>query len=197
LAQYEEPVHSPPFRRHPHARPLPTSRPDRAHGVRRRLRSPDHCAATGIVTLSTGSASFTINDYVSATGFGFVGLITTNPTTTLTFTFAKTGTIVNEIFQVYNPAYANGSVVTTPAQKIGDLRAQIGALGLAAGIATSLDVKLRDALAAIGASNTALACTALQELAGQVNALSGKKLSAADAAAILSAIGTIRGQLGC
>jgi hypothetical protein len=152
---------------------------------------------TGIVTVATGSASFTLNDYVSATGFGFVGFVTTNPTITLTFTFAKTGTIVNEIFQVYNPAFANAAVVTTPAQKIGALRAQIGALALSGGIATSLDVKLRDALAAIGASNTALACSSLQDLADQVKALSGKKLVPSDVTAILSAITAIQGQLGC
>ena len=152
---------------------------------------------TGVITVSTGSNTFTLNDYVSATGFGFVGFVTTNPTTTLTFTFVKSGTIVNEIFQVYNAAYANAAVATTPAQKIGDLRSLIGALTLSTGIETSLDAKLRDALAALDASNAALACTALQDVINQVSALSGKKLTPADAADILAQVGVIRTQIGC
>jgi hypothetical protein len=153
---------------------------------------------TGPITVSTGSGdSFTINDYVSSTGYGFVGFITTNPTTTLTFTFAKSGTIVNEIFQVYNAAYANGAVVTTPVQKIDALRTLIGGLSLSSGIKLSLDAKLRDALTALGASNTALACSDLQDVIGQAIALSGKKLTPSDAAAIVTQAGAIRTQLGC
>jgi hypothetical protein len=153
---------------------------------------------TGPITVSTGSGdSFTLTDYVSVTGFGFVGFVTTNPTTTVTFTFAKSGTIVNEIFQVYNAAYANGAVVTTPSQKISDLRAQIVALTLASGIGTGLDAKLRDALAALSTSNKPLACSDLQDLINQANALSGKKMSIAAAAGIVSKAVAIRTQLGC
>ena len=155
-------------------------------------------APTGAITVSTGSGdSFTLNDYVSGTGYGFVGFVTANPTTTITFTFAKSGTIVNEIFQVYNPAYANGVAVTTPSQKITDLRSEITALTLASGIGTSLDAKLRDALAALAASDTALACTDLRDSISQVKALSGKKLSAAAAADIVAKLSAIRTQLGC
>ncbi len=152
---------------------------------------------TGAITVTVGSASFTLNDYVSSTGFGFVGFVTTNPATTITFTFAKSGTIVNEIFQVYNAAYANGATVTTPAQKIGDLRSLISGLALASGISTSLDAKLSDALAALGSGDTALACSSLQDLINQSNALSAKKLTASDAAAIVTNAGVIRTQLGC
>jgi hypothetical protein len=153
---------------------------------------------TGAITVSTGSGdSFTLNDYVSSTGYGFVGFVTTNPTTTITFTFAKSGSIVNEIFQVYNPAFANGAVVTTPAQKITDLRAQIAALTLGTGTGVSLDAKLRDALAALAASNQPLACSDLQDVINQANALSGKKLTVAAAAGIVSKAGAIRAQLGC
>lgn len=153
---------------------------------------------TGVITVGTGSGdSFTLNEYVDGTGFGFVGFVTTNPTTTLTFTFVKSGSIVNDIFQVYNPAYANGAVVTTPVQKIGDLRSLIGALTLATGIGTSLDAKLRDALAALGASNMPLACSDLQDVINQANALSGKKMTPANAATIVSKSSAIRTQLGC
>jgi len=154
--------------------------------------------ATGPITVNTGSGdSFVLTDYVDATGFGFVGFVTTNPTTTITFTFAKSGTIGNEIFQVYNAAYANGVAATTPSQKITDLRAQVAALNLAGGIGTSLDAKLRDALAAVAASNQLLACTDLQDVISQAIALSGKKLSASEAANIVSSAGAIRTQLGC
>jgi hypothetical protein len=153
---------------------------------------------TGAITVSTGSGdSFTLNDYVSSTGYGFVGFVTTNPTTTITFTFAKSGTIVNEIFQVYNAAYANGSATTTPAQKIADLRAEISALTLASVIGTSLDAKLRDALAALGSSNTPLACSDLQDVINQANALAGKKMTSSTAADVVGKSGTIRTQLGC
>jgi hypothetical protein len=152
---------------------------------------------TGIITVNTGANTFTLNDYVSATGYGFVGFVTSNPATTLTFTFAKTSTLVNDIFQVYNAAFANAVQVTTPAQKIGDLRSLIGALTLATGIGTSLDAKLRDALAALDASNTPLACVALQDAINQAKALSGKKLAPADVTDIVARATDIRTQIGC
>jgi hypothetical protein len=153
--------------------------------------------ATGPVTLHFGSETVVINDYVDTSGNGFFGFIATTPVTTIEFTFAKSGTIQNDIFQVYNPAYANGTVVPPPEDLIADLRTVIAELGLPKGTATSLDAKLRAALSALDAGQTARACTSLQDLINYANAQSGKKLTASDAASIIAAAISIRTELGC
>ena len=76
-------------------------------------------------------------------------------------------------------------------------RALIGALTLSSGIETSLDAKPRSAVAALGASNSALACSDLLDVISQVNALSGKKLTPADAADVVARVVVIRTQIGC
>jgi hypothetical protein len=155
--------------------------------------------ATGPVTLHFGTETVVINDYVNSSGNGFFGFIATTPVTTIEFTFAKSGTIQNDIFQVYNPAYANGTLPppATPEEMIADLRIVISDFGLAKGMANSLDSKLRAALSALDAGQTAQACTSLQDLINYANAQSGKKLTASDAASIVAAAVGIRTELGC
>lgn len=153
---------------------------------------------TGPVTLHFGTETVVLNSFLDASGNGFFGFISTAPTTTIEFTFAKSGTIQNDIFQVYNPAYANGTVAPPPPEDlIADLRTAIAGLGLHKGTANSLDAKLRAALRALDAGQTAQACASMQDLINHANAQSGKKLNASDAADIIAAATSIQTGLGC
>ncbi len=152
---------------------------------------------TGPVTLQVGGATLVVNDFLDAAGNGFFGFVATDPAATLSFTFARSGTIGNDIFQVYNPAVAFGSAQATPEERIAGLRDGVSALGLQGGIAASLDAKLRAALAALAAGNAAAACSALQDFVDQLAAQSGKHVPTADAAALSAEAELVRAALGC
>lgn len=153
---------------------------------------------TGPVTLQFGSQSFNLEDYLSATGYGFVGFVSTTPSNTITFTYHQASTLVNEIFQVYEPEFANSTAtVQTPQQQIASAQAFIAGLGMASGNANSLTSKLTAALAALTANNTPLACSSLQDLINATNAISDKKMPAADAATLVSDANAIRAAIGC
>jgi subtilisin-like proprotein convertase family protein len=66
-------------------------------------------------------------------------------------------------------------------EAIGDLRDLVAGMGIHHGIANALDSKLRAALAALEADDTAGACVALQDFQNLVNAQTGKKLSVSQA----------------
>ncbi len=159
--------------------------------------SPDG-TPTGTVTLRIGSESVAINPYVSSTGNGFFGFVAT-ASDTVTYTFVKSGSIFNDVFQIYNPAYAEAPEVSTeiPAEMIADLRAAIGTLGYTGGTRASMDSKLVNALAALNASNVPAACSALQDLINHVRAQRGKRISASNASLIIAATVAIRAELGC
>lgn len=157
---------------------------------------PPPGSTTGPVTLQIGTETVVINPYLDAGGNGFFGLVAT-ASNTVSFTFVKSGTIQNDIFNVYNPAYANAPASATPAQMIMDLRDVIAGFTLANGIANSFDAKLKAASEALGAGEGALACSSLQDLINQVNALSGRKISAGDAAMVVARTMDIRNALGC
>lgn len=153
---------------------------------------------TGPVTLQFGSQSFNLEDYLSAQGYGFVGFISTTPSNTITFTFQQASTLVNEIFQVYEPEFANSTAtVQTPQQQIASAQAFIAGLGMASGNANSLTSKLNAALAALAANNTPLACSSLQDLINATGAITDKKLLAADAATLIGDANSIRAAIGC
>jgi len=85
----------------------------------------------------------------------------------------------------------------TPANSTQNLQATVDGFGLPDGTVTALNAKLRNALAAISAGDTAGACSALKDFINQVNALTGKKLTAAQASTLITAAESIRAQLGC
>jgi hypothetical protein len=85
----------------------------------------------------------------------------------------------------------------TPAERIADLRTTIADLDLPTGIATSFDAKLRTALAALDAGDTALACSSLQDLMNELHALSGKKIAVAGAAILIAEVTGVRTEIGC
>lgn len=155
-------------------------------------------AVTGPVTLQIGNETVVVTSYLDANGNGFFGFVATADDT-VKFTFAQSSTLQNEIFQVYNPAYANAPVVggEDPEEMIEDLQSTVAAMNLSAGLATSIDAKLRAAIAALSVDDTTLACAALQDLVNYVNAQRGKKLSIADADTILAAVASIRDELDC
>jgi hypothetical protein len=84
-----------------------------------------------------------------------------------------------------------------PAKAIADLRAMVTGLSLHHGIATALNSKLQDALAALDVGDTASACDSLQAFLNQVRAQNGKKLTSAQAEGLTDAANDIRALLGC
>lgn len=85
----------------------------------------------------------------------------------------------------------------TTGQKLTDLDAQVRALGLPNGIANSLLVKLQGAQAALDSGDTTAACGKLGAFVNEVEAQSGKKIPASEAAALVAAANDLKAQLGC
>ena len=85
----------------------------------------------------------------------------------------------------------------TPANNAQNLQATLLGFGLPSGTATSLNAKLRSVLDAIQSGDTAAACSALKDFINEVNAQTGKKLTAAQAATLIAAATSLRTQLGC
>jgi hypothetical protein len=84
-----------------------------------------------------------------------------------------------------------------PAQAIADLRALVTGLGLHHGIATALNSKLQDALAALEGGDTPGACDSLRAFLNQVRAQNGKKLTDAQAEVLTDVANELRALLGC
>lgn len=162
------------------------------------VTAPPPGSATGVVTVRIGSESVAINQYLDENGNGFFGLVA-SAADAVEFTFVKSASLQNDIFQVYNPAYSIAPAGGDPdaQEQIDDLRAVIAGLGYAGGITASLDSKLRTATSALLAGNTAAACTALRDLINHSSALRGKKISVAHANAIIAAAEGIIAELGC
>jgi hypothetical protein len=85
--------------------------------------------------------------------------------------------------------------VLSPSQQVVNLIDLVNDLPSPPG--NSLTAKLQGILADINAGNTAGACTKLAAFINEVQAQSGKQISAADAALLIQAAQTIRGALGC
>jgi hypothetical protein len=83
------------------------------------------------------------------------------------------------------------------ADQINDGSALLDSFQLPAGTANSLNAKLRDALAAIAASDTATACTALSSFISACQAHSGKKLTVDQATQLINSANLIKFNLGC
>ena len=160
------------------------------------VTAPAPGSVTGPVTLHFGGNSVVVNDFLDANGNGFFGVIVTPSDNEISFTFAKSGSLQNDIFQVFNPAIATGAA-EQPADEIADLAAAIAELGLPSGTVTSFNAKLNAALTALNSDNVELACSKLQDFINAVAAQSGKKVTAADAATLIAGAQSIRALLGC
>jgi hypothetical protein len=91
--------------------------------------------------------------------------------------------------------------VVSVSQPLNDLVTLTQALGLPAGTVTSLVAKLRDALAAAAAGDTATACAKVRDFINEVGAQTqpprNKKLTPDEARQLLSAANQIKSTLGC
>lgn len=162
---------------------------------------------TGPVTLHFGTETIVLNTFLDASGNGFFGFISTTPVTTIEFTFGpKTaGTIQNDLFFAYNPAYANGVVTPPPPpppppppdELIGELRTLIDELDLRHGDEKHLDHRLRQALKELEKGKTSKACHRLDEFIKDVGKRSGRKMSDEDAAVLIEKANEIKAGLGC
>jgi Tol biopolymer transport system component len=81
--------------------------------------------------------------------------------------------------------------------QIGDLIALVNSFSLTKGAGASLIAKLQDALAAINASDTAMACDSLTAFVNETQAQSGKKLSTDQASQLINSANQIKTGLGC
>ncbi|HTG93402.1 MAG TPA: hypothetical protein VL866_12505 [Pyrinomonadaceae bacterium] len=81
--------------------------------------------------------------------------------------------------------------------QIDDLISQVRSFNLQPGIANSLIRKLQNALDAIDAGDTATACSSLNAFINECQAQSGKKLTAQQAAQLITAASQIKTGLGC
>jgi HYR domain-containing protein/FIMAH domain-containing protein len=93
---------------------------------------------------------------------------------------------------------ASGTFTITvlgPSQQVVNLIGLVN--GLPSPPGNSLANKLQNILADINAGNTSGACTKLASFINEVQAQSGKQISAADAAVLIQAAQTVRGALGC
>jgi hypothetical protein len=59
----------------------------------------------GTVTLTIGSDSVPVSQYMDASGNGFFGFVASAPVGSITFTFARSGSIVNDVFQMDNLSF--------------------------------------------------------------------------------------------
>ena len=84
---------------------------------------------TGPVTLRFGTNTVVVNNFLDGSGNGFFGFVASVPDTTIEFTFAKSGTIQNDIFQVYNPAFGLGPAGPAPAYGVAARAARKGEFG--------------------------------------------------------------------
>lgn len=85
----------------------------------------------------------------------------------------------------------------SPDALLAELEAAVTALGLPRGTHTSLLAKIQGAAEAVGRGDGAAACGKLEALLNELAAQSGKKLTAADAAALAAQTTQVRATLGC
>ena len=84
-----------------------------------------------------------------------------------------------------------------PAERIQNLIGKVESYGLPYGTTNSLTVKLRHALDALNAGDTATACARLADFINQARALSGKKLTVEQSTQLRDEAASIRAALGC
>jgi hypothetical protein len=87
--------------------------------------------------------------------------------------------------------------VETAADDIHAIETSLSSLGLDHGTFTSLEAKLDAALADLAAGDTAATCGALQDFINLTSAQTGKKLTAEQAATLITEATRIRSLLGC
>jgi hypothetical protein len=99
-----------------------------------------------------------------------------------------------------NPAFGYrvyGETVLTPADQIADLRAYVAGAGLPKPIPGKIDGMLQKAVDALGANQTAAACTNLQDVIDFISRQSVRKVPASTSTEIISRTNAVRTDIGC
>ena len=92
--------------------------------------------------------------------------------------------------------YVYGTVESV-SEGLSSLRTTLDGLGLDRGTLNSFQVKLKAATDALNAGDETSACRLLQDLANAISAQSGKRLTTAQASALVAEVQRIRGLIGC
>jgi hypothetical protein len=146
-------------------------------------------------------SSFVFFGYLTSSG-GFVfgqvptdnnigGFIGTNATATMYYAILNTGNGTS------TPPFSNEQPAVSASQQLVTLLNTISSFGVPSGTARNLNEKVNDALVALNSGDTATACSDLADMISLARAQSGKKLTVAQANAIISAATQVRSQLGC
>jgi probable HAF family extracellular repeat protein len=111
-------------------------------------------------------------------------------------------TSINDLGQIVGQGVRNGQyhavLLTTPAVSISNLASLVRSFNLPFGIASSLLVKLQQALAAANAGDQATTCNLLEAFTNQVRALQmSHQISFAQASQLFAAVNELRAALGC
>jgi hypothetical protein len=94
-------------------------------------------------------------------------------------------------------AFSVYGTVESVAESLAGLQTTLGGLGLDRGTLNSFQVKLKGATDALTAGDETSACRLLQDLANAISAQSGKRLTTAQASALVAEVQRIRGLIGC
>jgi FIMAH domain-containing protein len=85
----------------------------------------------------------------------------------------------------------------SPADEINNLIALVRSLGLLPALESTLVSKLQEALAAVNASDTATACSALTSFISKVQSQSNKKIDPEQKSELINSANQIKTHLGC
>lgn len=158
-------------------------------------------AVTGPVVMHFGADSVVINDYLVA-GNGFFGVVSTNPSTTISFTFQQSGSLQNDIIEVYRPSYAFAPAAPPPddataEEQLQDLLTFIRGMTMLKGSASSYADKLDAFAAALAEGRIPKACTELDKFIGKVNDKTARQLTPENAASLTSMANGLKETLNC
>jgi hypothetical protein len=158
---------------------------------------------TGPVTMHFGTETVTINDYMGTNGYGFFGVVSTVPSNTVSFTYVKAGTIVNDLVELYNPAYAFAPAAPPPPddktveEQIDDLLAYLASIDMLKGKAKPYEDRIEHVQKEYAKGKTKQACNELKHFMKKVDKKTNKEISAEDADALLGMAGDLAEAIGC
>jgi hypothetical protein len=88
-------------------------------------------------------------------------------------------------------------VVNGAATQVSDLMTTVNSMGLSSSLQNSLDVKLKAALKAVKAGQTATDCSDLSDFISEARSQSGKGLTVSQAKQVIAAAKQVQAVLGC
>jgi len=162
--------------------------------------TPPVITVSGTFVVDATSPSGAVVFYIASARDVVAGVVpvSCHPASGSTFAIGTTTVTCMAVDEVGNTTTTSFPITVVGAQtQIADLSNSVGSLGLPSGTATSLTTKLAAALAAANAGDVATACARLQDFINETQAQAGKKISTADAAALIAAAQRIRAVLGC